>query len=181
MITRRSLLVLATLCWTWALLLSGGLAGITSVFSKFLKHERGWEEVRIGSVMVVSFVLSSPCPYCAVRLNPLQRYLESICCVGAILALSWSDAAVMKPNSLWRQYTSRLVVQEIRKACSSSAYTRNLLHNSTSDSLYCQSNRIRLQTLFPGDKAAATQLQCRNITTERMRPTIKEKWTKPQG
>jgi hypothetical protein len=70
------------------------------VLEIFETHERGREEVRIGAVMVVSFVLSRPCPYCAVRLNPLQRYLESICCVGAILALSWSDAAVMMPNSL---------------------------------------------------------------------------------
>ena len=70
------------------------------VLEIFETHERGREEVRIGAVMVVSFILSSPCPYCAVRLKPLQRYHESICCVGAILALSWSDAAMTTPNSL---------------------------------------------------------------------------------
>ena len=82
---------------------------------------------------------------------------------SAVSAQSWHCHGVMQPSwsptvydnsinqGLWFRKYERLVqaLPTLATCC--------IIRLQSEDSLYCQSNRIRFQTLFPGDKAAATQ------------------------
>jgi len=100
MTTRMSLLVLVTLCWRWALLLSGGLAGVTSVFSKFLKHMRE-DKKKSASEPWWLFPSFFPAPVPTVQFD--SSLSNATMNQSAVSVQSWHCHGVMRP---WRLPTA---------------------------------------------------------------------------